>query len=702
MHEEKSRTTRERVGAARETNNHSISVRARLLALEYEAVISLVKVTRTYRDWVKCHCPCEDHTDTHPSCKITQGNQQNWVVFCHRHECTEEDLLSTLEGLARDRGLFIETTAPRPVPPKPKPPPPPEKEVPRFGDFEHVRRYHRDNLEREYKQPIEAWHGFEYHGSDGQVIGSAIRFELDEGKKTFRPARVCGTSWEPLAPDAPRPLYRLPKITKASPHPIIVVEGEGCADALVSIGIETATTSWGGSNGGRQTDWAPLEDRFVLVLPDNDSSGMGYAEFVVKVCGRRARIGQLPGIEDMGPGADVVDWIAVRRKEGATDEVLRTQVLELYEESVPVERRIRLVKLSDVETKRQCWLWEGRIPMGRFTLLAGIPGDGKGLLCMDIARVVTKGDVWPDRPHETQPRGEVIWFESEDDLEMEMAWRAKAAGVDMGRFHAHDGMEGEGSTRLCLADDLPYVRNMLADMPDVRLVVFSTVTTYVQPGQSRLGKQEQIRATLEALNALAAEFNVAVLGITHLNQVQGASALESVKGFGDWVEVARSVMLMGAEEQGRKDSPRVLAQRKINSGEIANSLRFRLELVPTNHAGESFNLAKLKWDPGPCYVSAEELVRVIKGGHNEHNQTPGKQEKAAEAIDAELAARGGSGWATELRAAVEADGVTWNNVCEAQRTGKTKAVHGKVGLQTAWAETPEKLKDLQERQDDAG
>ena len=40
---------------------------------------------------------------------------------------------------------------------------------------------------------------------------------------------------------------------------------------------------------------------------------------------------------------------------------------------------------TDIAPKPLCWLWAGRIPLGKLTLLIGDPGLGKSLLTADVA-----------------------------------------------------------------------------------------------------------------------------------------------------------------------------------------------------------------------------------------------------------------------------------------------------------------------------
>jgi len=55
-----------------------------------------------------------------------------------------------------------------------------------------------------------------------------------------------------------------------------------------------------------------------------------------------------------------------------------------------------LVRVADVARRPVGWLWPGRVPSGKLTLVAGDPGLGKSLLALDIAARVTRGLPWPD------------------------------------------------------------------------------------------------------------------------------------------------------------------------------------------------------------------------------------------------------------------------------------------------------------------
>ena len=54
-------------------------------------------------------------------------------------------------------------------------------------------------------------------------------------------------------------------------------------------------------------------------------------------------------------------------------------------------------QLRTVDQKALKWLWPGRVPLGKVTLIVGDPGRGKSLLALDMAARVTRGAAWPDQ-----------------------------------------------------------------------------------------------------------------------------------------------------------------------------------------------------------------------------------------------------------------------------------------------------------------
>ena len=74
---------------------------------------------------------------------------------------------------------------------------------------------------------------------------------------------------------APRPLYGLPGLSERPEAPVLVVEGEGTADAAARLFPQHAVISWAnGSNAIAKADWQPLAARSVTLWPDADTAGV--------------------------------------------------------------------------------------------------------------------------------------------------------------------------------------------------------------------------------------------------------------------------------------------------------------------------------------------------------------------------------------------------------------------------------------------
>jgi len=74
---------------------------------------------------------------------------------------------------------------------------------------------------------------------------------------------------------APRPLYGLPGLSQRPEAPVLVVEGEGTADAAARLFPDHVVICW--ANGAKaiaKADWTPLAGRAVTLWPDADAAGL--------------------------------------------------------------------------------------------------------------------------------------------------------------------------------------------------------------------------------------------------------------------------------------------------------------------------------------------------------------------------------------------------------------------------------------------
>ena len=133
------------------------------------------------------------------------------------------------------------------------------------------------------------------------------RFDGPDGSKRYLPYDPNTQTYK--TPKL-RPLYNLPAFMSSST--IILVEGEKCADALISQGLVASTAMNGSKAPLDKTDWTAFIDKNVIIWPDNDDTGKDYAQRVAKLLcetgARRVAILDVPS--DMPPKWDVADAIA--------------------------------------------------------------------------------------------------------------------------------------------------------------------------------------------------------------------------------------------------------------------------------------------------------------------------------------------------------------------------------------------------------
>ncbi|BBE09961.1 inner membrane protein [Mycoavidus cysteinexigens] len=171
---------------------------------------------------------------------------------------------------------------------------------------------------------LEALHS--YTDVNGQPCYWRIRAKHpNTGDKWIRPMKLNGRSFTLGEPNFPKgkPLYRLHDLAARPDEPVIVVEGEMCADRLAQISV-LATTS-GGAGSAEKADWQVLAKRSVTIWPDHDEAGKQYADTVktaLLALGCTVRVIDITALR-LAPKADAVDWL------NANPQATAAQVLAL-------------------------------------------------------------------------------------------------------------------------------------------------------------------------------------------------------------------------------------------------------------------------------------------------------------------------------------------------------------------------------------
>jgi 5S rRNA maturation endonuclease (ribonuclease M5) len=239
---------------------------------------------------------------------------------------------------------------------------------------------------------------YRYDDENKNYLYEVVRYE----PKDFRPrVKQADGSFKYSLEGVRRVPYRLPELLKSDQ--VIIVEGEKDVHSLNNLEF-TATTTQGGANAWRPEYTDCLTGKDIIIIPDLDQPGQKYAEIVSRSLHGKAKstkIIMLPlgEIQDKH-GKDVSDWIELNRKEGRTDAQTRASLSVLIQ-STPEwdpesEEMAGLVFLDSVKSEPVEWLWRGRIPLGKLSVLDGDPGLGKSTIALDLAARVSQGQPMPD------------------------------------------------------------------------------------------------------------------------------------------------------------------------------------------------------------------------------------------------------------------------------------------------------------------
>jgi hypothetical protein len=93
--------------------------------------------------------------------------------------------------------------------------------------------------------------------------------------------------------------------------------------------------------------------------------------------------------------------------------------------------------LADIKPETVKWLWEGRIPFGKVTLLESEPGVGKSTLTLELAARVSRGAPMPLMKTHGAPANVVI-FSGDDGLADTVRPRLDVAGAYLSKVFAVD------------------------------------------------------------------------------------------------------------------------------------------------------------------------------------------------------------------------------------------------------------------------
>ena len=330
-----------------------------------------------------------------------------------------------------------------------------------------------------------------------------------------------------------------------------------------------------------------------------------------------------------------------------------------------------LLPATEMTSRPHDWLWKHYLARGELHLIAGSPGVGKTTLALKIVATVTRGELWPDG--ERAPAGYCIIWSGEDQIETTLRPRLQAMNADLSRV-LFVGMAVDPDTQrerfFDPASDLNQLRRAIIDELDgeVALILLDPISATIV-GDSH--KNAEVRRSFLPVQALAADFNCAVLGITHFAKAsEKRDAVERVLGSVAFTAGPRMVLV--AIRPHDESQPFRLVRAKTNISPPGGGFEYQLVqwLLPQPDGAIPTQYVQFgKVLEGP----ARTLLAV---------ELPPKTERPEPALDeakeflAKLLA-GGSALVREIEHATKEAGHSWATVRRAKAALGARSVKDK-------------------------
>lgn len=402
--------------------------------------------------------------------------------------------------------------------------------------------------------------------------------------------------------------------------------------------------NWFKSHGVSKSD----RDYFTDCVRDVPSAAgaAGYAGIVryKYVCRELIRLSQ-----DLGNGASsdaILDTIIADAK-------TRLDCLQQIGQAGGLGAVMQCV--SDIEPREITWLWYGRIPLGRISMLVGRPGEGKSFLTAFMASTISIGGYWPDGTH--CPQGHVILVSGEDDPADTIRPRLDAHGADCSKIFilktvAYRDSSGQKKERGFTLADIAQLEQALIDHPGVKIIFIDPIGSFLG-GKVDGHRDNEIRAVLAPLAALAEKYNCAIVIVAHRRKSAAVSADDMALGSIGFVGLSRAVWHLSRDENNPER--RLLLPGKMNLCRQPDGLAFSIGGEP----------AAIQWEDEPVKLSADQQLEKVNGT-TRFGPEPEARNNATDWLRKLLTA--GSMLVESVKENAKAAGVSWRTVERAAAT----------------------------------
>ena len=229
------------------------------------------------------------------------------------------------------------------------------------------------------------------------------------------------------------------------------------------------------------------------------------------------------------------------------------------------ETNLKIINMSDVESKEISWLWYPFIPYGKLTIIQGDPGEGKTTLVLNIAAVLSKGQGLDEQMNPQQPL-HIIYQTAEDGLADTVKPRLEKAQAECNNIFVID----ETDVSLSMLDER-IEQAILKEK--AKLMILDPIQAYLG-AKMDMNRANEARDMTKHLGQVAERTGCAIVLIGHMNKNAGGKVAYRGMGSIDFFAVARSVLLVGRVKG--QENRRAMIQIKNNLAERGHAKSFVL------------------------------------------------------------------------------------------------------------------------------
>lgn len=274
--------------------------------------------------------------------------------------------------------------------------------------------------------------------------------------------------------------------------------------------------------------------------------------------------------------------------------------------------RLKSARASTYQAAAVKWLWQNRFAIGKLGILAGLPDEGKGQVLADMAARTTRASEWPCGEG-FAPLGNVILLTAEDGIEDTVVPRLLAAGADLDRIEIVSMVvvSGKRDRMFNLGTDLELLREKIAEVGDVKLVLIDPISAYLGTGKIDSFRTTDVRAVLGPLVDLANELGVAIVGIMHFNKkMDVTNALLRISDSLAFGAAARHVYAVVDDAENKR---KLLVRGKNNLAPATKALAYSFSVREVGRdpkTDQTIHAPHIIWHPKHVDVTAAEAMQA--------------------------------------------------------------------------------------------